>query len=76
MSRQPGVGKGNWGESIGSMRADSTDDVPVRPPKEERERRAAQKKAALADRGTNDGGYTAVSEDAVGEDEDAEGEEE
>ncbi len=49
------------------------DDCPVRPSKEERERRAAQKKATLPNGG---GGYTPISEDAVGEDEDAEGEEE
>ena len=48
----------------------------MRPSKEERERRAAQKKAAQVKRGKNGGRDTPVSDEAVGEDEDAEGEEE
>ncbi len=48
----------------------------MRPSKEERDRRAAQKKAASSQNGTNGGRHTPISEDAMGEDEDAEGEEE
>lgn len=47
----------------------------VRPSKEERDRRAARKRATFGG-GVNGGGHTPISEDAVGEDEDAEGEEE
>lgn len=63
--RIPGPGKGNWGKprKILFSRASLMTAI-VRPPKEERDRKAAEKKAYIA-RGANNGS-----------DDDAEGEEE
>ena len=64
-SRQPGVGKGNWSESIPRLQESTL--MPVRPPKEEREKKAAEKRAT-GGKG-DEGGAAEVEEDAEGEEE-------